>query len=351
MCVAPAAIIEGVRIGDLPTPALVVDGPTLEANVAAMAEAWPGRALRPHVKAFKSTGLAKRLDAAGHDAFTCATPGEVVGMAAVGLGADLLLANEVVDVRRLHAMVASTLGSRITVAVDSIETIAAASAGGIDEVLIDVEVGLPRCGCAVEDAGRLADEARAVGLDVRGVMGYEGHLMMETDDKAAKVEAAMADLLRAHEAVGGEVVSGGGTGTWDVNRWVTELQAGSYTLMDGDYARLDSPFRPALSVLATVVSVNRAKGWAVVDAGLKAIATDHGPPTIEGAKVWFCSDEHTTFAPADGGELPAVGDRVALRPGHVDPTVALHEQLHVAEGDDVVEVWDVDLRGWDVRRV
>ncbi len=340
-----------MRIHDLSTPCLVVDGPTLDANVAAMAAHRPGRSLRPHVKAFKSTALAKVLDTAGHDAFCCATPGEVVGMAAVGLGADLLLANEVVDVRLLQTMVASTLGARITVAVDSVETIAAAAAAGVGEVLIDVEVGLPRCGCAVEEAGRLADEARAVGLEVRGVMGYEGHLMMVTDDKAAQVEAAMDRLLRAHGAVGGDIVSGGGTGTWDTNTWVTELQAGSYTLMDGDYARLDTPFRPALDVLATVVSVNRAKGWAVADAGLKALATDHGPPTIEGAAVWFCSDEHTTFAPAEGGTLPAVGDRVRLRPGHVDPTIALHQRLHVVRGDEVLDTWAVDLRGWDARRV
>jgi D-serine deaminase-like pyridoxal phosphate-dependent protein len=334
-----------VRIHDLPTPCLVVDGPTFQANVATMSAHRPGRALRPHVKAFKATALARQLHTAGHDAFCCATPAEVVGMAAVGLGVDLLLANEVLDVRRLHTMVASSLGSRITVAVDSVDSIAAAASAGVQEVLIDVEVGLPRCGCAVDDAGRLADEARAVGLEVRGVMGYEGHLMMETDDKAARVEAAMAGLLAAHAAVGGDVVSGGGTGTWDTNTWVTELQAGSYTLMDGDYARLDSPFRPALDVLATVISVNRAKGWAVVDAGLKALATDHGAPTVDGATVWFCSDEHTTFAPDEPRSL-RVGDRVRVLPAHVDPTVALHERLHLVAGDEVVETWPVDLRGW-----
>ncbi|HYI61728.1 MAG TPA: alanine racemase [Acidimicrobiales bacterium] len=336
-----------MRATDLPTPCLVVDGAALAANVATMAAARPGRALRPHVKAFKSTGLARELAAAGHDVFCCATPAEVVGMASVGLGADLLLANEVVDRRRLARMVGATVGSRVTVAVDSEETIAAAAAAGVREVLVDVEVGLPRCGCPAAEAGGLAGTARAAGLAVRGVMGYEGHLMMETEAKAAKVEAAMAMLLAAHAEVGGDVVSGGGTGTWDLNRWVTELQAGSYTLMDGDYARLGTPFRPALSVLATVVSVNRARGWAVADAGLKALATDHGPPTVEGATVWFCSDEHTTFAPADGAPLPAVGDRVALRPGHVDPTVALHDRLHVLDGDEVADVWPVDLRGWD----
>lgn len=340
---------------ELPTPCLVVDGAAFAANVATMAAARPGPALRPHVKAFKSTALARELAAAGHHTFCCATPGEVAGMAAAGLGTDLLLANEVVDRRRLAAMASSSLGARITIAVDSAETIATAAAAGVGEVLIDVEVGLPRCGCPPGDAGRLAEAARVAGLAVRGVMGYEGHLMMEPDGtvdlraaKAERVEASMATLLAAHAEVGGDVVSGGGTGTWDLNHRVTELQAGSYTLMDGDYARLATPFVPALSVLATVIAVNRAKGWAVADAGLKALATDHGPPTVEGVDVWFVSDEHTTFAPREGSAWPAVGDRIRLRPGHVDPTVALHDRLHVVDGDEVVEDWPVDLRGWDL---
>lgn len=339
-----------MHLDDLPTPCLLVDAETFDANVTAMSTIRPGAALRPHVKAFKSTALAQRLADAGHEAFCCATPTEVVGVAAAGLGSDVLLANEVVDERVLESMVASTLGARVTVAVDSLDTIAAAARAGVREVLVDVEVGLPRCGCPPEQAGRLAHEARAAGLEVRGVMGYEGHLMMETDDLAARVEESM-DLLRvAHDEVGGDVVSGGGTGTATVNTWVTELQAGSYTLMDGDYGRRDDlPFRPALTVLSTVVATN-PKGWAVADAGLKALATDHGLPTIDGHDVWFCSDEHTTFAPVDDGPLPSVGDRVRLLPGHVDPTVALHEVLHVVRDDQVVDTWPVDLRGWDVRR-
>ena len=338
-----------VDVGDLATPCLLVDGDVFARNVATMSAHRPGRSLRPHVKAFKSTALAHELAAAGHDAFCCATPAEMAGMASAGLGSDLLLANEVVDRRRLTAMMGATLGSRVTVAVDSVETVEAAVAARVREVLVDVSVGMPRCGCNVGDAGSVADAARAGGLGVRGVMGYEGHLMMEPDDKAGKVEAAMARLLGAHDAVGGDIVSGGGTGTWDINTWVTELQAGSYTLMDHDYDRLATPFRPALSVLATVVSINRAKGWAACDAGLKAVAMDHGEPTIDGAEVWFCSDEHTTFAPTEGHRLPSVGDRVALLPGHVDPTVALHPRLHVVRDGQVVDTWPVDLRGWDLR--
>jgi D-serine deaminase-like pyridoxal phosphate-dependent protein len=235
----------------------------------------------------------------------------------------------------------------VTVAVDSVETIEAAANGGLREVLIDVNVGMPRCGCDPSQAGLLADLARHHGLDVRGVMGYEGHLMMEPEEtKAEKVETAMAVLLDAHAAVGGDVLSGGGTGTWQVNRWVTELQAGSFALMDTDYGKLGQPFQQALFVLGTVISVNRAGGWAVLDVGLKAIAMDHGQPTVEGGRVWFVSDEHTTYSAAEGAAAPTIGDRVRVVPAHIDPTIAKHERMHVIDGDDVVDVWDVDLRHW-----
>jgi len=151
-------------------------------------------------------------------------------------------------------------------------------------------------------------------------------------------------LLRsAASEVGGEIVSGGGTGTYDLNPWVTEVQAGSYALMDTAYAALGLPFRQALSIAATVVSVSRG-GWAVADCGLKALGMDHGPPAIDGYDVWFCSDEHVTFS---GSPLPRVGARVRVWPAHIDPTVAYHERMYVTDGDGaVVETWPVDLRGW-----
>lgn len=332
-------------VHDIPTPALLVDVDAFDHNVATMAAAWPGAKLRPHVKAFKSTALAHELAVAGHTGFCCATTREMLGMANAGLGDDLLLANEVVDVRRLQAL--TTAGdARITVAVDSEETIVAAARGGVGEVLIDINVGMPRCGCRPADAGRLAERARAVGLGVRGVMGYEGHLMTEADDQVGKVEAAMAKLLAAHDEVGGDVVSGGGTGTYAINRWITELQAGSYTLMDTHYGARELPFRQALSLLATVVSADSRGRWAIADGGLKALGMDHGNPIVEHGVVWFCSDEHTTFSAAEGGTLPKIGDHVRIIPAHVDPTIAYHEQLHVVRDDEVVDTWPVDLRGW-----
>ncbi len=323
---------------DLPTPALVADHSALQRNLTTMAEALPGDRLRPHVKAHKCTALAARQAAAGHTNFTCATVREVEGMAAAGLGNDLLLANEVLDTRRLGA-----LDARVTVAVDSTETIRAAASGGVREVVIDVNVGLPRCGCSPEAAGGLADEARRAGLLVRGVMGYEGHLMM-VDDRAkqkAATDESMALLLQAHGDVGGELVSAGGTGTYDLNSAATEIQAGSYVLMDTAYAKLGLPFELALSVLSTVISVSDK--WAVGDGGLKALGMDHGDPTVEGANVWFCSDEHLTFSRSPS---PAIGDQIRIQPAHVDPTMAKHERLYLLDGEDVVDVMEIDLRGW-----
>jgi D-serine deaminase-like pyridoxal phosphate-dependent protein len=327
-----------VKLADLATPALVVDADALEHNLETLARALPGPRLRPHVKAHKCTALARRQAALGSRGFTCATVREMEGLAAAGLGEDLLLANEVLDARRL-----GRLDARVTVAVDSEETVRAAAEGGVREVLVDVNVGLPRCGCAPEAAGRLADAARRRGLGVRGVMGYEGHCMIVPDreQRRAATAEAMEKLRRAHDAVGGEIVSAGGTGTFDLNELATEIQAGSYALMDTAYAKLELPFRRALFVEATVISVSEA--YAVADCGLKALGMDHGNPAVDGAAVWFCSDEHLTFAPS---RRLRVGERIRVWPAHVDPTVAYHERMHVVRGEDVLETWPVDLRGW-----
>jgi D-serine deaminase-like pyridoxal phosphate-dependent protein len=327
-----------VTIEELTTPALFVEADALERNLAEMSRALPGKRLRPHVKAHKCTSLARRQAALGHAGFTCATIREMEGLAAAGLGEDLLLANEVLDAKRL-----GRLEARVTVAVDSLETIDAAALGGVPEVLIDVNIGLPRCGCAPEVAGKLADAARRRGLTVRGVMGYEGHAV-GIEDRATReklCEDSMKLLLAAHAVVGGDVISAGGTGTYACNRAATEIQAGSYALMDTAYSKLGLPFEPAIFVLATVISVS--KEYAVADSGLKALGMDHGNPSIDGATVWFCSDEHVTFAPE---RAVRAGERIRVRPAHVDPTVSYHERVHLVRDGTVVETWPIDLRGW-----
>ncbi len=267
-----------------------------------------------------------------------------------------MLANECVDPARLRALAAC--GGRVTVAVDSDATVDAAAANGIREVLVDVNVYLPRCGCRPSDAPRIADRARRAGLEVRGVMGYEGHavLIEDREEREAKTTQAMERLALVAGTVGGDVVSAGGTGTYDLNAAATEIQAGSYALMDGDYGKLDLPFVRTLAVAATVIHVNAR--WAVADCGLKALGMDHGNPTIDDADVLFCSDEHLTFTPiaaANGATTPMrVGERILVWPAHVDPTVAYHDRMHLADGPGlgaaIVDTWAVDLRGWDVPR-
>jgi hypothetical protein len=182
--------------------------------------------------------------------------------------------------------------------------------------------------CAAAPGGRLvfhvfAGLARKTGLAVRGVMGCEGHLMLvqSQDERRERTGQAMEQLLAASADVGGDLISAGGTGTYAINTWATEIQAGSYALMDTTYRELGQPFQQALSVLGRVISVSPE--WAVVDVGLKSHSLDQGLPSIEGAKVWFCSDEHTTFSTEDGTR-PAVGDLIRVLSAHVDPTVTLH---------------------------
>lgn len=335
-------------ISRLPTPCPVIDGTALRSNISAMSLVHPGRSLRPHVKAHKCSAIAAEQVLAGHSSFTCATPREILGLVTAGVGDDLLLANETVDSVRLTMLAHAQDETLITVAVDSLATIEAAANAGIKHVLIDVNVGLPRCGCAPEAAGALADAARTRGMNVRGVMGYEGHLMMVTDraQKQIQVHDAMELLAKAHADVGGDIMSAGGTGTFDMfaDTAVNEVQAGSYALMDTQYALLGHPFTQSLWILGTVISTSAT--WCVIDVGLKSLGMDHGNPTIDGFSVWFCSDEHTTIAPRDGAAMPNVGDRVRVTPAHVDPTMAMHERAFVLDGESVVDEWAIDLRGW-----
>ena len=160
------------------------------------------------------------------------------------------------------------------------------------------------------------------------------------------------DEVRAQSGNDCTIISAGGTGTFDLYdpsdpllARVNEVQAGSYALMDSHYGALELPFVQALNVVGTVISVSDS--WAVIDVGLKSLGMDHGNPTIEGASVWFCSDEHITFSMKDDRPLPGIGNRVLVQPAHIDPTIALHEVMHVVDQiGTVIDAWPVDLRHW-----
>jgi D-serine deaminase-like pyridoxal phosphate-dependent protein len=360
-----------MKLAEIPTPALLVDVAAMERNIRRMAEfyAGSGAKLRPHFKAHKTPEIARRQLAAGScTGLTCQTVGEAEVIARERLTNDVLISNEVLGPGKAARVAALAKQVGVTVAVDSpagLEDIAsAATAAGVEvAVLIDVNVGLPRCGIAPgEPAVELARAVESTaGVRLRGLMGYEGHVVglpdrAEREGRAAKAMDRLLSSVRLVREAGlpCEVVSAGGTGTYDITgrmEGITEIQAGSYVLMDTEYAKLELPFEQALSVLGTVVSRPKPELCAA-DCGHKACTFDHGNPSvkgIDGATVVFLSDEHATIAlPPDSTIAP--GDRIELWPSHIDPTINLHDVLYAVEGDDVVDVWPVAARGYPEHR-
>ena len=324
--------------------------------------------LRPHFKAHKTPEIARRQLAAGScTGLTCATVGEAE--LAAEFCDDILIANQVIGGDKLARVAAiAKRGVDIKIAVDSVEGLeqaasAAERAAAEIGVLVDVNVGMPRCGVAPGEpaaalAKRISDTAN---VRLRGAMGYEGHVVgiPDRDKRAPAAETAMAALIASVTAIREaslpcEMVSAGGTGTYDITGRVpgiTEIQAGSYVLMDTAYAKLDIPFEHAFWVLGTVVSRNSA-ALCVLDSGHKSCTEDHGNPGVrelEGASVLFLSDEHATLNIPASAKLQ-VGDRVQLVPSHIDPTINLHDVFYVLDGDKIIDVWPITARGYVEQR-
>lgn len=344
----------------------------MQRNIDRMAAYFAERfcKLRPHFKAHKTPAIAKLQLAAGQcTGLTVATVGEAEVVVRERLADDVLIANEVLGPGKAARVATLAREVNITVAVDSefaLRDIAAAAraAGTRVGVLVDVNVGLPRCGIAPGEPAvalsKLAAETDSVRFS--GLMGYEGHVVglpdrAERESKTAKAMSRLLDTARDVRAAGlrVELVSGGGTGTYDITgamEGITEIQAGSYVLMDTAYAKLGLPFEQAFSVLGTVLSRPRPVQCAA-DNGHKACSVDHGNPDvkgIDGASVLFMSDEHASIAlPEDCNLQP--GDRIELWPSHIDPTINLHDVMYAVSGDDVVEVWPIAARGYPEHRV
>jgi D-serine deaminase-like pyridoxal phosphate-dependent protein len=357
------------RVADVPTPALVLDVAAMDRNIRRMADAFedgPCR-LRPHVKAHKTPEIARRQLAAGScSGLTCATVSEAETVA--DLCDDILIANEIIGPGKCERLAALASRVRTTVAVDSMAGLLAAGRAATRArvtvgVVVDLNVGQMRCGVSPgQEALELARSATSVaGVALRGLMGYEGHVvgLQDRSERAARARVAMEGLVETarllrKDGLPCEVVSAGGTGTYDISGHVTgitEIQAGSYVLMDTDYGRLDIPFEQAFWVLGTVISRPDAKRI-VADCGHKSTTKDHGLPgvkDIEGASVVSLNDEHATIRCPQGCDL-GVGDQVFLLPSHTDPTINLHDVFYVIDRGCVVDVWPITARGYSEQR-
>lgn len=341
------------------TPALIIRRPVLMANLAAMQAACNahGVRLRAHGKMHKCSTMAKLQVAGGAVGLCCQTVGEAESFVHAGID-DVLVTTPVPPWGWLRLAALARLahvGAVMDSAAQAQEaSIAALAAGAVLDAYVDIDPGMMRTGVTPEAAGALAQVIAGLrGLRYAGVQAYCGHHqhLMPAERAAAhaawtqKLQALVEDLRR--DGLAPEQVTGGGTGTaaMDLAAGIyTEIQAGSYALMDVEYGDLgDLPFAPALFLAASVVSA-RHTSHVTCDAGLKALHPGGPAPRVivpAGSAYRPMGDEHGAILPPGAA---AEGDIVWLQPGHVDPTVALHDAFFVADDDGTLERWPIDAR-------
>jgi D-serine deaminase-like pyridoxal phosphate-dependent protein len=349
---------------ELDTPQALIDLDVVDRNVTAMRALGRDRGVdvRVHFKSLKCGGLAKYLMAAGFDTFLCAKLCEAEVLIDAGVK-DVLVANQVVGPRKSKRLAVLARRAAVSVCVDApgnVDELAAAAkeAETTIGVLVEVDVGQRRCGVDPgEPAVALARRVLRHGPALRflGLQGYAGHIQMLPDlaDRTAQCRAGLqflADTRRALEVDGipVAVVTGAGTGTADAAagfQGLTEIQPGSFVLMDAAYHAACPTYGCALSVLTSVVS--RRDGRYVLDAGSKAISKDFGTPGIKGRpadRVTAVNEEHTIVTPGDG-EVVRVGDRREVLPAHCCATMNLHRECVAVRGGTVEAVWPVEASG------
>jgi D-serine deaminase-like pyridoxal phosphate-dependent protein len=357
--------IPGIEKNQIDTPALLIDLDAMEFNIATMAGFFQKTQakLRPHFKTHKTPILAHKQLEAGAIGITCAKVGEAEVLVNAGIR-DILIANQVVGAVKIARLASLAQQARITVAVDNEENIREISAvaqifGSLIHIVIEIDVGLGRCGVppgegAVVLAGFISEMP---GLVFVGVLGYEGHAVFITDLKARQeaVDQAMSKLVSTADLIrqagfNVEIVSAGGTGTYDITgRYpgITEVEAGSYILLDTRYRGVGLPFRCALHLLATVISTP-SRQRAIIDAGKKALTDEFGLPEIAvpaGARLKNLNEEHGILeVNPDQLELK-VGDKVEIIPSHVCTTVNLHDVFYAVRKNQVVAIWPISGRG------
>jgi D-serine deaminase-like pyridoxal phosphate-dependent protein len=279
-------------VQDLDTPALLVDLDAMESNLNRMARFYRDRRvkLRPHFKNHKAPLLAWKQLEAGAIGMTCANLREAEVLISHGVGS-ILIANEIAGETKINRFADLSRHADIIVAVDNPSVVSdiariARNRKTILSVLVDIDIGLNRCGVQPgEPALHLAKLAVEESLRFRGLMGYEGHLQAlqpgpERDGLVRAGDKSLVDSRRLieKEGVPVEIVSTGGTGTYEVAgdyEGITEIQAGSYLLMDNMYLLRGSTYLRSLTLLTTVIS-RPQPDRAVLDCGVKHLSAEPG---------------------------------------------------------------------------
>ena len=347
------------------TPALLLDAGALKANLQRMAAYFAHRPcnLRPHFKSHKCTTIARMQMQAGAVGITCAKLGEAEVVADAGIR-DILIANQIVGPLKIRRLIALCRRADPMVAVDSAENVqrlaeAALAAAVRIGVLVEVDVGMGRCGTApgqpALELARLV--AASAGLRFEGLQGYEGHCVdlrdeAERTDKTRQSLKALVETRRLIERSGLQVnrVSGGGTGTYTLTGdcdGVDEVQAGSYAAMDWWYGDIRPEFQQAMSILVTVISRPRPN-LIVIDVGRKGVGAEWGAPRVRnlpgGQVASYGSEEHMTISVPQGSAV-RIGDRLEIIPSHGCTTSNLYSEFIVHEDGQVTAKWPIEGRG------
>lgn len=358
---------------EAPTPALLIDVAAMELNLAKMAAhaEEQGIGLRPHTKTHKCPLLAKRQIELGAVGVCCAKVSEAEVMVEAGIGEVLITSPVVTDDKVGRVVALSRQSPELALVVDSLAAAerlneAAEAADATQRVLIDLDVGTRRTGVAVgEPALELARAIDGLGhLDLRGLQAYAGHLMhvhghAERQERSLAALASAVQTKRAIEDDGIElgVLTGGGTGTWDIDSAVdgmTDLQVGSYLFMDEQYRRIGGrngdvfdDFETSLFVVVTAIS-QPVPELITTDGGYKAFASDAGRPQLAdrpGVVYGWGGDEHGMLRIADAPRPPQLGDRLRCVTPHCDPTVNLYDVYYPVRNGRVEELWPISARG------
>lgn len=357
---------------ELDTPSLVLDIDIFEENLVKMREfaASYGKKLRPHAKTHKCPEIAKRQLQCGNCAGVCAAKLSEAERLAEADIQDILITSPVTAPWKADRVIA--LNERIAnlqLTVDNAEQVKMLAAKAVNKklhVLIDIDPEMGRTGVAFDEVvpfGRFIAQFPQLVLD--GAQCYAGHLqhinslserMAESTRLMQKGAAAFAELQK--EIPTCCIFTGTGTGTSAADVLipeVTDIQVGSYCMMDAEYLGIEHGsinYRPALHLISSVISANHA-GNATIDAGTKAIYVTPGAPpqVIENERVrtdisysWDYGDEHGHLMFSPEIEMKA-GDRVELIVSHCDPTVNLFDELWIVKGENVIDKWDITLRG------
>jgi len=345
---------------DLPTPSIVADLDSIDANLAKMNDFFAGKEckLRPHFKSHKCVTLARRqVSQSNSVGITCAKLSEAEQLVDGGVN-DVLIANQVIGIDKTARIAEMNRKASVSVAVDSelgIEQLGTSAqyAGVSIGVFIEIDIGMNRGGIQPgEPAIQLAEMvSNKQGLRLAGLQSYEGHIVTLPDyqERKRRVKEDMDPLLKTRtllEQKGFAVkISSGGTGTYDITgclAGIDELQCGSYVLMDSAYKKIRPEFHYARYILATVIS---KRGQVIsTDAGLKGMGAEYGTPELVGhpdAMCLYVAEEHSVFKNVNVN----IGDKIRIIPPHGCTTNNLYPLMWIVRNSIVEEVWPVEGRG------